>query len=233
MFDRDVLYHIAKRKGKNIPPGLSRLRPFIVLTSPGNCGIIPPVRISGGEWCGRRLKVPAGDKVRPTQDRVRAALFSMIAAELPGAKLLDLYAGSGSFGLDALSRGAESVTWVEADKSVLGFLRQNVEELARDCRTEIFAADVLKWVKSLGKERQYDIVFADPPYLKVEESTFKPLMEALAAEKCLMVGGLFIGEMSSRTRVTELSGWELLRDRNYGHTRVGIWRLVDTKTEEK
>ena len=176
--------------------------------------------------------MPAGDKVRPTQDRVRAALFSMLATEIPGAKLLDLYAGSGSFGLDALSRGAESVTWVETDKSVLGFLRQNVDELARDCRTEIFAADAIKWVKTLGKARQYDIVFADPPYVKVEESTFAPLMESLVAEKCLKSGGLFIGEMSSRTRLAELPGWELLRDRNYGHTRVGIWRWTE-KTEEK
>ncbi len=185
------------------------------------------MRISGGEWCGRKLKVPGGDKVRPTQDRVRGAVFSMLMNELPGVMLLDLYAGSGSFGLDALSRGAGAVTWVEADKYVLSILKENVQTLAQNCRTEICQGDALRWVQTAGRGREYDMVFADPPYIRAEEFGFTPLMQALADGNCLKTGGLFIGEMSTRARVEDIPGWNLLREREYGHTRIAIWQRIN------
>jgi 16S rRNA (guanine966-N2)-methyltransferase len=84
------------------------------------------MRISGGEWCGRKLKAPPGDKVRPTQDRVREAVFAMLVNVVPGASFLDLYAGSGAVGLEALSRGAGRVTWVEKDPRHVALLKENL-----------------------------------------------------------------------------------------------------------
>ncbi|MFA5342434.1 MAG: RsmD family RNA methyltransferase [Kiritimatiellia bacterium] len=86
------------------------------------------IRITAGEWRGRQIKVPRGD-VRPAQDRVRLAVFSSLADRVPGARVLDLFAGTGAYGLEALSRGAASVTWVENDHRVLEVLRENVESL--------------------------------------------------------------------------------------------------------
>jgi len=191
------------------------------------------MRISGGEWCGRKIRVPAGDKVRPTQDRVRGALFSMMMAEIPGARVLDLYAGSGSFGLDALSRGAAAATWVEADRHVFSVLKDNVRDLAARVAAETVQADALKWVTGPGAGRGYDLVFADPPYAQVEEQGFAPLMRALAAGGCLKPGGLFVGEMGCGSEPPVCVGWQLLRDRSYGQTRVALWRLEDAETGEE
>ena len=90
------------------------------------------MRIAGGEWCGRTLKVPPGDAVRPTQDRVRGALFSMIQAEIAGAAFLDLFAGAGSVGLEALSRGAARTTFVESNPRHAACLAANVSALGAD-----------------------------------------------------------------------------------------------------
>src|SRR5574344_815854 len=88
------------------------------------------MRISGGIWCGRRVKAPEGEAVRPTQDRVREALFSMLMDVVPEATFLDLFAGSGAVGLDALSRGARSATWVEKEPRHLKILEENRSALA-------------------------------------------------------------------------------------------------------
>ena len=92
------------------------------------------MRIAGGKWRGRALKAPPGDVLRPTQDRVREALFSMLMHETPGARFLDLFAGVGGVGLEALSRGAADCTFVELAPRHLAFLRANVSALAAEAR---------------------------------------------------------------------------------------------------
>ena len=99
------------------------------------------MRIAGGEWCGRTLKAPPGDAVRPTQDRVRGALFSMIQAEIAGASFLDLFAGAGSVGLEALSRGCARATFVECNPRHAACLAANVSALNAGARAEIVRAD--------------------------------------------------------------------------------------------
>ena len=103
------------------------------------------MRIAGGEWCGRTLKAPPGDAVRPTQDRVRGALFSMIQAEIAGASFLDLFAGAGSVGLEALSRGAARATFVESNPRHAACLAANVSALGAEARAEIVRADAFAW----------------------------------------------------------------------------------------
>ncbi len=121
------------------------------------------VRIIAGEFKGRRLKTPATDKIRPTADRVREAWFSILQRSIRGARVLDLYAGSGALGLEALSRGAATADFVELHRAALVALRANVKTLSVADRTTIHRRDALKFAEQLHPG-QYDVAFADPPY---------------------------------------------------------------------
>jgi 16S rRNA (guanine966-N2)-methyltransferase len=187
---------------------------------------MPLMRISGGTLCGRRLKMPAGDQVRPTQERVREALFSMLAAALPEARFLDLFAGSGAVGLDAFSRGAAEVTWIESDRRTWQVLCANVAALAAATGTPV-CADALSWLRGPGRGRGFDIVFADPPYEWAQAHGFGQIMASLRDGGTLRPGGLFVAERAARREVDEWPGWALLRDRVYGKTQLLVYRLAD------
>jgi 16S rRNA (guanine966-N2)-methyltransferase len=121
------------------------------------------MRIVGGNFGGRRLIVPKDSRVRPTADRVREAWMSILADELAGARVLDLFAGSGALGLEALSRGAASATFVELNAPSLQALRQNIAALAVDDVVTVHRGDALRYVERLtGGE--FDLALADPPY---------------------------------------------------------------------
>lgn len=121
------------------------------------------MRIVAGEWRGRRLKPPADDRVRPTADRVREAWMSILQDDLPEARVLDLFAGSGALGLEALSRGAESATFVELASRSLAALRANIETLGAASRSSVHRGDALAFAGRLGAG-EFDVGFADPPY---------------------------------------------------------------------
>jgi 16S rRNA (guanine966-N2)-methyltransferase len=121
------------------------------------------MRIVGGEWRGRIIKAPRGSLVRPTLDRVREAWMSIVQLSLPGASILDLFAGSGALGIEALSRGASSAEFIDSDLRSLAVLRANLAQLGAEARATVTRADALKFVASLPPGA-YDVVFADPPY---------------------------------------------------------------------
>ena len=121
------------------------------------------MRIIAGRWRARRIKAPAGNEVRPTADRVREAWMSIVSPWLPGARVLDLFAGSGALGLEALSRGAEVVDFVEIAPRSLAVLRENAELLGAGSGAVIHRADAMRFVEQLAPHA-YDIAFADPPY---------------------------------------------------------------------
>ena len=183
------------------------------------------MRITGGEFCGRPIKVPAGDKVRPTQDRVRGALFSMLAAVVPGARVLDLFAGSGAVGLEAVSRGATEAVWVEADRRHVAILKANVLAFAAVGR--VVGDECLRWLQHAEGE-PFDLVFADPPYDWAQEHGFAEIAELLRTRKLLRAGGILVVEQPTELAAAELPGWEMLRDRAYGHTRLVMYRLMGT-----
>ena len=134
------------------------------------------MRIIAGEFRGRRIEAPPGLTTRPMLDRVREAMFSTLQRRLPDAVVLDLFAGSGSLGLEALSRGARAVRFVERGAPALAALRKNVETLRARNRIEIVVGDALKptsWLPSA------DMVFLDPPYAMIEESRAR-VLRALA-----------------------------------------------------
>jgi 16S rRNA (guanine966-N2)-methyltransferase len=121
------------------------------------------VRIIGGKWRGRRIDVPPGDAIRPTGDRVREAWMSIVNPWLAEAKVLDLYSGSGALGLEALSRGAVSVDFVENATMSLKVLRANADALGAGAEAVVHRADAMQFVQKLAPHA-YDVAFADPPY---------------------------------------------------------------------
>jgi 16S rRNA (guanine(966)-N(2))-methyltransferase RsmD len=143
------------------------------------------LRVIAGRYGGRRLQAPAGAATRPTSDRVREALFSILGAHVDGAVVLDLFAGSGALGIEALSRGAARATFVESAPPALRALRGNLTTLGADA--EVVRADALRWLRAAsGGERQYSLVFLDPPYrraaaLGAELSAALPAVLGLAA----------------------------------------------------
>lgn len=121
------------------------------------------MRIVGGKFAGRDLTSPADFRVRPTAEHVRAALLDMLAADLPNARVLDLFAGTGALGLEAISRGARSADFVEFRPASLHALRANVAALRLRDRTRIFKRDAIPFAAALAPDT-YDVAFVDPPY---------------------------------------------------------------------
>lgn len=121
------------------------------------------MRIIAGRWRGHRLKNLKGQRVRPTADRIREAWFSILSPQLPGARILDLFSGSGAIGLEALSRGAAHVVFVERARSALGALRANIQLLGAAEECTVVAGDALSFVRRL-EVGAFDLVLADPPY---------------------------------------------------------------------
>lgn len=123
------------------------------------------MRIVGGEARGRRLKAPRGRRVRPTAERTREALFDILGARVPGSRFLDLFAGVGAVGLEALSRGAQQVVLVEASERAARVIRENAAVLGRPAQVRVIRAQATTALRGLAAAgAKFDIVFLDPPY---------------------------------------------------------------------
>jgi 16S rRNA (guanine966-N2)-methyltransferase len=121
------------------------------------------VRIVAGKWRGRRIEAPRDERVRPTGDRVREAWLSIVNPHLPDARVLDLFAGSGALGFEALSRGAQHVDFVDIAAKSLSAIRANADSLGAGGDATMHRADALAFVRHLAADA-YDVAFADPPY---------------------------------------------------------------------
>ena len=184
------------------------------------------MRITSGIWRGRELRVPRTG-VRPAQDQLRQAIFSSLGAVVEGARVLDLFAGTGAYGLEALSRGADSACWVERDARILALLKSNARilmgesELAR--RAQFIAGDArIAPVLSRAGEG-FDLIFADPPYEASEEGQWEEQMLRQLSGPVLRPGGWLVWEAAARSRVPDLPpGWTRVRDRHRGNT---AWRI--------
>ena len=170
------------------------------------------MRVVAGEFKGRRLAAPRGARTRPTADRVREALFSMLG-EVGGARVLDLYAGSGALGIEALSRGAASAMFVERDAQAVAAIERNLEPL--DVEASVARADVARWLTRA--EGRFDLVFCDPPY-DVASRLAGPLAERLPG---LTADDARIVTESDKRNPLELP-FPLIVERSYGDTRIAI-----------
>lgn len=144
------------------------------------------LRIVGGQFRGRRLDVPADPRVRPTSDRVREAWMSIVQEALPGARVLDLYAGSGALGLEALSRGARAVEFVELSAPSLAALRANITALGVEGRVTVHRGDALRFAARL-QPAAFDLAFADPPYTRDDASELIALFRQTPFARILAV----------------------------------------------
>jgi 16S rRNA (guanine966-N2)-methyltransferase len=144
------------------------------------------MRIVSGEFRGRRLVIPKDARVRPTADRVREAWMSILAGVLPGARVLDLYAGSGALGLEALSRGAESGTFVELNPASLRALEANIEALGVGGRATVRRGDALRFAARLPAAA-FDLVLADPPYARDDAARLVALFRRTPFARILSV----------------------------------------------
>jgi 16S rRNA (guanine966-N2)-methyltransferase len=174
------------------------------------------VRVVAGEWGGRRLRAPAGAATRPTSDRVREALFSILGDRVASARVLDLFAGSGALGIEALSRGAATATFVDSAPAAIRVVKANLQALSAEA--EVRRADARRFLDSASAAaRQYDLVFLDPPY-RLAASLGDALSAALPA--VLAPGAAVVAESDRRTPLG--LALPILDERRYGDTLIRI-----------
>ena len=169
------------------------------------------LRIIGGEWRGRRIRFPGTGGIRPTPDRVRETLFNWLAPVIEGSRCLDLFAGSGALGLEALSRGAAKATFVERDRDAAAPLRETVEKLAAT-RATVVQADALSWLR--GVAAAHDIVFLDPPF---DSGVVEDSMHLVESRGWLAPAAFIYVEMPAKQGAPKLpEAWRLHRSGRAG-----------------
>jgi 16S rRNA (guanine966-N2)-methyltransferase len=190
------------------------------------------MRVIGGAAGGVPLFSPKSGNVRPTMDQVRAAIFSSLAELVPGARVLDLFAGAGGLGIEALSRGAVSATFVERDRAAADCIHRNLEKTKLAAGGKVAVQEVAAFLQRLGRQETapgFDLIFADPPYTTREQPidfclqlTTSPVLRAALAPD-----GLLVLEKSPRHRlILDPSTWEITRQKQYGSTEVLFLRAV-------
>ncbi len=172
------------------------------------------MRVVAGAFKGRPIRAPKGTHTRPTADRVREALFSILGP-IEGLRVLDLFAGSGALGIEALSRGASSATFVDSSPRAVAAVRRNLDELGAEA--EVSRRDALRWLAAA--DRTFDLVFADPPYDLAARVT-GPLSELLPA--VLSPQARIVTESDKRAPLS--LALPLVTERTYGDTRIAIHR---------
>lgn len=185
------------------------------------------MRIVAGTLRGRPIAAPDGSATRPTSDRVREAVFNILAHgtenfTLEGCRVLDLFAGTGALGLEAVSRGAASCLFVEEDATARGVIRRNIEAFGLTGRTHIYRRDATRMGEALPRER-FGLVFADPPYGK---GLGEKALEAVASGGWLDEGAIAVLEERADVDVTWPTGFTPLDRRTWGDTSVHLarWR---------
>ena len=175
------------------------------------------MRVIAGVYGGRRLRAPAGMDTRPTSDRVREALFSILGERVLGARVLDLFAGTGALGLEALSRGAAEATFVDSDAAAIAVVKRNLDDLGLDGSVQ--RRDALAFLRDAARaQRQYDLVFLDPPYRGA--GVLGPKL-ADTLPSVLVPGGMVVAE-SDRREPIDLQPLTMLDERRYGDTLIRL-----------
>lgn len=190
------------------------------------------MRITGGAFRSRELRAPRGARTRPTADRVREALFSMLQSrvELSGARVLDLYAGTGALAFEAMSRGAAHAVLVEKDRAALDALRENRRALGLDDTTQVLVASV----EQCDVRGPFEVVFADPPYADVRSGVAGRALERVAAriasayeskEDPSMVRAIWVVEHDSKDEAPVIIGLTWSDTRVYGDTALSFFEF--------
>ena len=186
------------------------------------------MRVTGGIGKGKRLKVPSGSRVRPTADKVKQALFNILGSRVIDAVFLDLFAGAGGIGIEALSRGAGRVVFVDLSKESFAIIKQNIERLGFSDRARIFRSNAVTFLKKPSE--QYDIVFLDPPYTE----DIEPLLEQIASAQIVRQDGIVVAEHFKKQPSPQEAGvLKLIREACYGDTVLAFYDMFGNGGREK
>ena len=175
------------------------------------------LRIISGKFGGRTIQAPDGKITHPMGERVRGSLFNIIGDEIKSAEVLDIFAGTGSLGLEALSRGAANVTFVERDRVASKILAENVKALNVDSLTTSVQIGAGTWIEK-NQDKLYDIIFADPPYNNLQLSTVSRLGGLLKPN------GLMVLSYPGRGEVPTVYGVVVVDNRSYGTAALTFYR---------
>ena len=184
------------------------------------------LRIIGGEWRGRKLRFPDAPNLRPTPDRVRETIFNWLAPMIQGAHCLDLFAGSGALGLEALSRGAAFVTLVDSHKKVTQALQGHLDLLNANDKAEVLQVDSVKFLShenfKTASAQPYDLIFLDPPYHLDFMQKVIPLLET---NGWLAENAILYLEIEKRQSLPELpANWQQLKDKTAGEVSYFLFQ---------
>lgn len=176
------------------------------------------MRIIAGQWRGTHLHTPKGAAIRPTADRLRESIFNMIGPRLQGSLVLDLFAGTGAMGLEALSRGASHATLIDRDPRALALIRRNVDKVRAGAKTTVMRWDIAHNLRCLGRGGRFDWVFIDPPYGR--GLVQRTLVNLSAVEGDL--GRIIVEHDDREIILTPTGGYRLYDQRRYGKTLVSF-----------
>lgn len=186
------------------------------------------LRVVAGTARGHVLKTPAGTAVRPTLDRVREALFSILGPSIEGARFLDLYAGSGANGIEALSRGAASATFIDSDARSIACIKENLASTRLAAAANVIRANLPDQLPNVVPGEPFDIVFADPPYAL---DAYAATVQAVASARLLAPGGRLILEHEGRRDVSDLGVPPLAHVRTYRYGESAL-SVFEGRTEQ-
>lgn len=178
------------------------------------------MRVITGKYKGRKLNSPENYAIRPTSDKAKEALFSILTAEIYGASVLDLFAGTGSLGIEALSRGAEYCVFADASRASLNLIKSNLEHCKVEEETRVLAGDYRKVLANLNEP--FDIILLDPPYGK---GLIPDAIRLISEGDLLKEGGVIIAEHRKEEDLPETIGkYQKEKDRRYGIVKLSIYR---------
>lgn len=172
------------------------------------------VRIIGGKWRGRQIDVPTSADLRPTPDRVRETVFNWLMHHIEGARCLDLFAGSGALGFEALSRSAAFVVFVEKEKKSLSQLQQVAQILKCERHCEIVGLDAIAWLKQHSQDKAFDVIFLDPPF---DSSLLQESFILLAQSNLIAPHTLLYVESKAPLKTEQVpASWQILKHKKAG-----------------
>ena len=179
------------------------------------------MRIIAGDFRGRQIQTIKGDATRPTSDKVKESIFNMIGQFFDGGFVLDLFAGSGNLGIEALSRGADTAVFVDASMNAIKMIKGNIGNLKLENRAQIYRNDAFKALNVLGKKgNKFDLIFLDPPYGKI---AITALLEQIVVHDLLNEGGLVVCECAEGMEIGyEGSQLRKIRHEIYGNIQILI-----------
>lgn len=180
------------------------------------------MRIIAGNRRGHKLIEFSGDDVRPTTDRVKESMFNLIQGFIPGARVLDLFSGSGALSFESLSRGAESATCIDIDKRSVDIIRANAKDLSYEEKCDIINCSCFDYLKKTGK--QFDVIFLDPPYNK---GFIEPVISDIVKNCVLSEDGIIVLESDNTDFYGEINGLSIYRQRKYGRTYVTVYKHME------